>query len=198
MRIAFLTVTLAAILATACATERIVAVPHTLAFREPFRGDELRRLRLLVELPRVDALHAAAYSFVETLRRAEIFSAVSLLPDPSHQDDLVLSWFSLQPRTPLDERGFQCGKSYVLLATFGLIPQVCSERFILSFVLHSPIIKSPAKPIMEEYERKRIVGLVAIPMNASPRWQHGRAYEEFVASIFLTRKSSIIALTRHR
>lgn len=169
---------------------RISPESDLLSLRSAVKGDELRHLTLGVERSSLKKGDFALEHFVEALQKARIFKEVFFLPSEKSPDLLLSSFIHDYP--PIGQ-GFQCFEPYLLVATAGLVPAICEGTHSLSFQLQE---RAGIRKIVvrEGFIQKSVEGWAAVALNASPEWKREGAYEDFLALLFLSKRTEILGL----
>lgn len=180
--------TLCVTCAAGCTSIRITADAATLRAAEAASGTELRQVALAVDVG--DSNQRERERFTDAVRRTGLFKSVAVLTERSLADVVL---FDLRHEFPPIGSGFQCFEPYLLVATVGLVPAVCEGTHTLSFRLRATK-REAGIAVREVFLQKSVWGWAAVALNASPRWQHEGAFEQFLGHVFLARREDILKL----
>lgn len=136
--------------------------------------------------------------FVDDLRKSGLFKSVGYLEKVSAAD-LVLTSFSYKGEDPYRACLLGFEGQIAMIATVGLVPQVCKSEYEVSFVLYAPKNKQKKKPISFSYQTRSIVGWAALFYTPSAEWSfkpEKEQYSQLLKAVFYKEGDDILRLLR--
>ena len=163
----------------------------------PFKDDEKTKTafqEVVVALAEPIAESYELTKLTAALQKTSLFKEAGAIDQLSRPPDLILvSWFYEGERDPFKNCSLGFEGELLMIATAGLIPQICESRHRVSFDLYSPKTKKNIS-VTFAYETGGAVGWAALLYNASSDWTvtaPEKQYQDLLKAVFYQRTHEI-------
>lgn len=170
-----------------------------LPLRENERGEQMfHNLVLGIDVPAAPSQSYELGKFVEDLNKTGLFKTVRCT-DGVDRPDLILASFSYRGTNAYQACPLGFVGQIVTIGSAGLIPQICTSKNEISFVLYSPGRDQQKKTVSFAYQTHTIFGWVALFYTPSSAWKTKPSKDEranLLRAVFLREATDIQTILR--